>query len=125
MISFKNILTVMLGSGIGGALRFISSEYIKQYLPTRFPYGTFFVNLLGCFIIGAVYGRSLKGSQNSNEIKLLLATGFCGGFTTFSAFTAENIELIRNGNQTTALLYIILSVTLGITATFIGSALFK
>ena len=125
MISFKNILTVMLGSGIGGALRFISSEYIKQYLPTRFPYGTFFVNLLGCFIIGAVYGISLKGSQNSNEIKLLLATGFCGGFTTFSAFTAENIELIRNGNQTTALLYIILSVTLGITATFIGSALFK
>jgi CrcB protein len=68
---------------------------------------------------------SLKGSQNSNEIKLLLATGFCGGFTTFSAFTAENIELIRNGNQTTAFLYIILSVTLGIAATFIGNVLVK
>ena len=125
MISVKNILTVILGSGLGGALRFISSEYIKQYFSPRFPAGTFIVNLLGCFIIGIVYGMSLKGSQNSNEIKLLLATGFCGGFTTFSAFTAENIELIRNGNQTTALLYIILSVTLGITATFIGSALFK
>jgi HK97 family phage prohead protease len=69
MISFKNILTVMLGSGIGGALRFISSEYIKQYLPTRFPFGTFFVNLLGCFIIGIVYGLSIKGNQDSNGLK--------------------------------------------------------
>jgi CrcB protein len=125
MISFKNILTVMLGSGIGGALRFISSEYIKQYLPTRFPYGTFFVNLLGCFIIGIVYGLSIKGNQDSNGLKLLLATGFCGGFTTFSAFTSENLELIRNGNQFTALFYILISIVFGIVATYSGSILIK
>jgi CrcB protein len=115
----------MLGSGIGGALRFISSEYIKQYLPARFPYGTFFVNLLGCFIIGIVYGFSVKGNQDSNELKLLLATGFCGGFTTFSAFTSENIELIRSGNQLTALFYILLSIALGMIATYLGSILIK
>ena len=115
----------MLGSGIGGALRFISSEYIKQYLPTRFPYGTFFVNLLGCFIIGIVYGLSIKGNQDSNGLKLLLATGFCGGFTTFSAFTSENLELIRNGNQFTALFYILISIVFGIVATYSGSILIK
>jgi CrcB protein len=115
----------MLGSGIGGALRFISSEYIKQYLPTRFPFGTFFVNLLGCFIIGIVYSFSIKGSQDSNGFKLLLATGFCGGFTTFSAFTSENLELIRNGNQFTALFYILVSIVFGIVATYTGSVLIK
>jgi len=115
----------MLGSGLGGTLRFISLEYIKQYLPTRFPISTFFVNLLGCFIIGIIYAISMKGTQDSSGMKLLLATGFCGGFTTFSAFTAENLELIRNGNHLTALLYILASVTLGIIATYTGSILFK
>ena len=115
----------MLGSGLGGTLRFISSEYLKQYLPTRFPLGTFFVNLIGCFIIGIVYAISIKGTQDSNGMKLLLATGFCGGFTTFSAFTSENLELIRNGNHLTALFYILTSVTLGIIATYTGSILFK
>ena len=125
MISFKNILTVMLGSGLGGALRFISSEFIKNNFSSRFPAGTFIVNLVGCFIIGIVYGISIKGSQDSAGLKLLLATGFCGGFTTFSAFTSENLELLRTGNQLTALFYILLSVMLGILATFTGSLLFK
>jgi CrcB protein len=125
MISLKNILTVMLGSGIGGALRFISSEYIKQLVPTRFPLSTFVVNLMGCFIIGIIYAISMKGNQDSNGMKLLLATGFCGGFTTFSAFTSENLELIRSGNQLTALFYILTSVVLGILATYFGSILIK
>jgi CrcB protein len=125
MISIKNILTVIVGSGLGGAVRFISSEFLKQYFTTRFPIGTFFVNIVGCFIIGIIYGITLKGPQDSSSIKLLLATGFCGGFTTFSAFAAENLELIRNGQQPTAFLNMLLSVLLGITATFIGTSIFK
>lgn len=125
MISIKDILTVMLGSSIGGALRFITSEYLKQFTPVRFPLATFLVNILGCFIIGVVYGFTIKGTQDTNGLKLLLATGFCGGFTTFSAFTSENLELIRSGNQLTAIVYILLSVLLGIVATFSGSILIK
>ena len=125
MSAMKNILTVMLGSGLGGGLRFISSEFIKQQFPSKFPLATFAVNGLGCFIIGMIYGISIKESQDSTGIKLLLATGFCGGFTTFSAFASENLDLVRNGNQIIALSYILLSVVLGIVATFTGSIIFK
>jgi len=125
MINLKTILLVIVGSAIGGGARFIISEFIKQKFPMKFPIGTFLVNMLGCFIIGVVYAYASKNADNSPQIKLLLATGFCGGFTTFSAFSSENMELLKSGNQLTAMLYILTSVTLGILATVAGNYTFK
>ena len=90
----------------------------------KFPWATLSVNILGCFLIGAIYAISEKSSLGEN-IKLLLATGFCGGFTTFSAFAIENLQLIKLGAATTAITYIALSVVLGILLAFVGYFLFK
>jgi CrcB protein len=87
--------------------------------------GTFLINLIGCFIIGMIYAIASRNATTGSEIKLLLATGFCGGFTTFSAFAFENLELFKSGQYLTALLYIILSVVLGILAVILGAYLIK
>lgn len=125
MINLKNIFLVLTGSALGGVIRFILSVYLQQKVSSKFPIGTFSVNLIGCFIIGAIFAVIAKSSSGSNDIRLLLSTGFCGGFTTFSAFAIENLDMIKNGNYTTALIYIVLSIVLGITATLIGTLMFK
>lgn len=125
MINIKTIFLVILGSAVGGATRFITSELIKRKIPMKFPIGTFLVNILGCFLIGVVYAYTSKNADNSPQLKLLLATGFCGGFTTFSAFSAENMDLLKSGNHITAVVYILTSVTLGILATVAGNYTFK
>lgn len=125
MISIKNIIFVLLGSALGGASRFIATEIVKQKTSFKFPLGTFLVNLIGCFIMGIVLGYISRSTEDTNNIKLLLITGFCGGFTTFSAFAAENLNLLKTGNQTTAIAYIALSIVLGIFATFLGNFIFK
>ncbi len=85
-----------------------------------FPYATLAVNITGSFIIGVVFALSIKEETFSNNWKLFLATGICGGFTTFSAFSLENVGLLQSGKYGMALTYIGLSVMLGITATFLG-----
>ncbi len=125
MTSLKNILLVLVGSGIGGASRYVVAEFIRQKNMLKYPLGTCLINIVGCFIIGLVLGYYTKNTTENADIKLLLTTGFCGGFTTFSAFAAENLYLIKSGNQLTALFYIILSVLLGILATFLGSIVIK
>lgn len=125
MINARNILLVLVGSAVGGLMRFITSYLIQQKIGARFPTGTFAVNLIGCFFIGVIFSLAAKNAQGSDDMKLLLATGFCGGFTTFSAFAIENMELFKSGNNLTALTYILLSVTLGIIATFAGTLMFK
>lgn len=125
MMSIKNILLVLVGSGFGGALRYVLAEFIRQKNTLKYPLGTCLINIFGCFIIGLVLGYYTKNGTENSGIKLLLTTGFCGGFTTFSAFAAENLYLIKSGNQLTALFYIILSVLLGILATFLGSIIIK
>jgi CrcB protein len=125
MINARNILLVLVGSAVGGLMRFITSYLIQQKIGARFPTGTFAVNLIGCFLIGMIFSLAAKNAQGSDDLKLLLATGFCGGFTTFSAFAIENMELFKSGNNLTALTYILLSVTLGIIATFAGTLMFK
>ena len=87
--------------------------------------GTFLVNIIGCFVIGLVYAIAARNATTGSDIKLLLATGFCGGFTTFSAFAFENLELFKSGMHLTALTYIILSITLGILAVVLGASLIK
>jgi len=125
MIELKNILLVIAGSAAGGSARYITSLVVQSKNNTQFPMGTFMINLIGCFIIGMVYALAARNASNGSDIKLLLATGFCGGFTTFSAFAFENLELFKSGLHLTALVYIILSVVLGILAVVLGTYLIK
>ncbi len=125
MIDLKNILFVLVGSAAGGSLRYITSLMIQSKNSTQFPLGTFLVNIIGCFVIGLVYAIAARNATTGSDIKLLLATGFCGGFTTFSAFAFENLELFKSGMHLTALTYIILSITLGILAVVLGASLIK
>ncbi len=125
MIDLKNILLVLVGSAAGGSARYITSLIIQSKNTTQFPIGTFMINLIGCFTIGMVYAFAARNATTGSDIKLLLATGFCGGFTTFSAFAFENLALFKSGLHLTALIYIILSVILGILAVVLGAYLIK
>lgn len=118
----KNILLVGLGGGIGSVLRY-AATLLTGF--KKFPYATLSVNIIGSFIIGLVLAISMKDEHFANNWKLFLATGICGGFTTFSAFSMENMQLMQNGKTSIAFLYIVLSVVLGIAATFSGYQLFK
>lgn len=125
MIDLKNIALVVFGSATGGTLRYIISLFFIEKEWNKLPWATFTVNLIGCFLIGLVYALTEKFAQGESQIKLLLATGFCGGFTTFSAFAMENLQLLKHEAGATAFIYILLSVLLGIGATFLGFVLFK
>ena len=113
------VLLIGLGSFIGGIGRYLLAQSIQNKALTAFPYGTLTVNIIGCFLIGIVYGIAER-SGLSNEWRLFLATGILGGFTTFSAFSYESITLMRDGQAGSALLYIGCSVMLGLLATYIG-----
>lgn len=113
----KNFLLVGLGGSLGSMLRYGSSLLITS---KHFPYSTLAINITGSFIIGLVFALSMKDDFFSQNWKLFLATGICGGFTTFSAFSIENMHLLQNGKYAIALTYIILSIVLGTAAAYIG-----
>jgi fluoride exporter len=114
---FKNFLLVGLGGALGSMLRY--AAYLL-FTTKNFPAATFAVNIAGSFIIGWVLALSVKDELFLTNWKLFLATGICGGFTTFSAFSAENMVLLQNGKHAVALLYITLSIVLGIGAAWLG-----
>jgi CrcB protein len=119
-------LTLMIGSGsfIGGILRYLLSQYIQVRNSSLFPWGTLAVNIMGCLLIGVVFGLAEKGNM-TQTLKLFLTTGILGGFTTFSAFSVETFTLLRSGQQVVAIAYIGSSVLIGLLATFIGISLGK
>lgn len=121
----KNIALVGLAGGFGSIARFLCQKYLYAWNPHPFPFGTFLVNLVGCFLIGVFYGLSEKGNLLSPEWRLLLTTGFCGGFTTFSSFSYENVNLLKNGDFLYFGLYTMGSVILGILCTYGGIILLK
>jgi CrcB protein len=125
MIDPRQIAFVAIGSAVGGALRYFVSIFFIYKDWNKFPWATFLVNLMGCFLIGVFYSLFEKSSDANTNLKLLLTTGFCGGFTTFSAFAYENLQLLKNNAPAIALLYITLSLILCILATFLGMFLFK
>ena len=85
-----------------------------------FPWPTFIANILGCLIIGLLFGYIQKNQVQNETLKLVLMTGFCGGFTTFSTFSLENIQFIQNQNYSTAIIYTLSSILLGLGAIIIG-----
>jgi CrcB protein len=122
---WKNILLVALGGSLGSVARFLCQKYIYAWHPHPFPFGTFIVNIVGCFLIGIFYAWAEKGQLLTPEWRILLTTGFCGGFTTFSSFAFENISLLKNGEISYFLLYCAGSVVIGIAACWAGIILIK
>ncbi|MGZ5222136.1 MAG: fluoride efflux transporter CrcB [Flavisolibacter sp.] len=111
---FNNILLIGLGGGIGSMLRYLCQRSLNH----GFPYGTLLVNLAGCFIIGLAWGYFSKNMDSS--AKLFLMTGLCGGFTTFSAFTQEGVQMMMDNRWISFALYAGLSVAAGLLLTFLG-----
>lgn len=115
-----NYLIIALGGGIGSALRYAVSKFVQDSTNGAFPYHTFAVNIVGCLLIGLFYGLAARGHLGNNTTTLLLTTGLCGGFTTFSTFCNENIALLRGDNALTALVYVASSVFCGLLAVMLG-----
>lgn len=121
----NNILIVGLGGGIGSILRYLCQKWVNESYQHNFPLATFLVNVFGCLLIGVFYALGEKGNILSPQTRLLLITGLCGGFTTFSTFAFENMSLLRTGDTFYFLLYAVGSVVLGIAAVYIGSFIIK
>jgi fluoride exporter len=121
----KDILLVGAGSAIGGIVRLLIGKSIMQVFQYPFPLGTFIINISGSFLIGILYALYGKSGNLSPSALLFLATGVCGGFTTFSAFSYENLLLLRSGNYMMAMVYITGSIIIGLLAVFAGYAIGK
>lgn len=120
----KGFLLVGIGSFLGGGLRFLVSRMTAEWVATPFPLATLAVNIIGCLVIGFVSGLPL-GGWLSADTRLILTTGFCGGFTTFSTFMNENTSLMKNGDFTMAALYMFASIAIGFVAVVAGHQLAK
>ena len=120
----KIILAIGTSSFIGGVLRYLLSQFVKTKFLSTFPFGTLTVNIIGCFLIGLVFGLTDRGNL-TQEWRLFLATGLIGGFTTFSAFSNMTVGLLRDGQLWHATAYIIASLIIGLLATFMGITIIK
>ena len=117
----KTALIIFAGSGAGGVMRYFIQKFFIDAGFVQFPAGTFVVNIAGCFLIGLFEALAAKNNLISPEWRLALTTGLCGGFTTFSTFANENINLLHNGDYLHFSLYLILSIVLGLGAVVLGN----
>jgi len=114
-------LLIALGGAAGSLLRYLVGGAVQARSTSGFPIGTMVVNISGCLLIGVLV-RQFMNMQLSQDLRALLIVGFCGGFTTFSTFSAETLTLVEGGEYARATLYVVLSVTLCLLATFAGMA---
>ena len=121
----KNFLIVGLGGAVGSMLRYGVQKIFQVQTVATFPTGTLLVNIAGCFLIGILWSMVSRSLTWNDEMKLLLMTGFCGGFTTFSAFTLEGIGLLKENRTVLFVIYLSASVLGGLLATFIGIRIVK
>lgn len=115
----KQFLWVFLGGGIGSMFRYGITK-ITSAPHNVFPYPTLVANIIGSFLMGLIIGHALKQGTFSSSQTLFLATGFCGGLTTFSTFSLEGLELLKSGSLGLFILYTLISITLGVLAVGLG-----
>lgn len=116
----KTLIFVGIGGAIGSILRYLTGIYFQKMDTGNFPLATFIANAIGCLLIGLFMGYLTKNNLVESQLKWFLVTGFCGGFTTFSTFGYENIQLVQQQQYLLALTYTLVSVCVGITAVFLG-----
>ena len=116
----KSLCLVGLGSFVGGALRYFISTWMKNACSQGFPWGTLMVNLVGCFLIGVIFALFSRFCSTSHPWCLLLTTGLCGGFTTFSTFANESLQMLQNGQWGGFITYVSISLIAGICLTALG-----
>ena len=116
----RDIIFVALGGMIGTVCRFLAVPFVVGLLPFRFPFGTFVVNLTGSLVMGAAVGISERFAELAPEWRIFATAGFCGGFTTFSAFAFENVELLLNKHYGTFAMYVIASFAFCVAAAMAG-----
>lgn len=121
----RNILLIGLGGFLGSASRYLIYVLLSRIWPVAFPLGTFAVNILGCLFIGVIFGLSGRLEWLTPQWQMFLATGFCGGFTTFSTFTFENAEMLQSGNYGMFAWYAIGSFAIGLLAVYLGLLMTK
>ncbi len=116
----NQLLVVALGGAIGAASRHLVNIFILKFTVTSFPWGTFAVNVIGCFLMGIIVELLVLRGSTSQELRLFLATGVLGGFTTFSAFSLDTALLLEREEMLLTALYVLGSVSLSIGALFLG-----
>ena len=114
---------IAAGSAVGGASRYLLGMFVQSRMATPFPVGTLLINIIGSLLLGFIIRWTMETATVSPEVRGMLTAGFCGGFTTFSAFSFETARLMEDGDYRRAAWYVSASVTLSILATFVGFAL--
>ena len=113
---------IAAGSAIGGISRYLLGGFLQRQTAGTFPVGTLVINISGSFLLGLIIWYAVETRTLSPEIRAFLTVGFCGGYTTFSTFSYETVALMEDGQWTRAAVYIVLSVSLALLATFLGIA---
>ncbi len=120
MRDLPEILLVFVGGGAGSTVRFLLGRWVNAWHNHNFPFGTLSANIMACLVLGLVIGIADHRQLISPAARLFWTVGFCGGFSTFSTFSAETLTLIQSGFHLSMVIYIVLSLVLCLAATFGG-----
>ncbi len=116
----EKFIAIFIGGGIGSSARWLVNVFFDKFTKGEFPYSTLFVNIVSCFILGFLSYYLMEKLHVAEEWRLFLTIGFCGGFSTFSAFAFEHFNMLQGGEIAKSVIYMVLSTVLGISAIIFG-----